>query len=772
MPVFWRHTASQDWLFRLLLRVFLTYIGSNYSQWSVVMTKLTSVEAQKIFDSTLPNLVPPAVSDSFLEDPNQAGIIALWCTRIFQDQLAFSKILKVEVYAEISIQKLLGFLGFDIAAYHDFSEFHKLNWRDMMLSIKPYIPEWHAKLEQSLPTYRDVLAHNLNGISELIGLDELESKILAFYTIMYVNKNLELFFDMLGELNTRQFIYFLSVILASDEEKIKQALSNKGRLNRSGIIRVAHHSNNELSVKVTLLEGLTERLTYTRQDPIALLDIFFSQSEKPRLSLESYPHIFAKTQTLLKYLTNSSGEKGINILVYGEPGTGKTQWVKALSSQIGRSLFEVNHEDKSGNDLVGGKRLAIFKLAQSALEKNKNAIILFDEVEDVFPQVGPLGNLGSSDHLNKAGMNKLLESNPVPTFWISNSIEQIDSAYLRRFDLVVEMNTPPSSVRKTILENLVKGLSVRSNWVEQLAHESTLVPAVIERAIKVAKKVHINETDPEVVELEIESLINSTLIAQGKSEISIVHHQDKLTYSLDYLNTNVNLSKLVSGLKLRQCARFCLYGLPGTGKSEFGRYIAKVLDKPLVIKRASDLLSPFIGETEKNIASAFKLARSEGAILQIDEADSFLQAREKAQRSWEVSQVNEMLTQIETFDGIFIASTNLVKGLDSASLRRFDVKLEFKPLTSEQAWLMFEQLLGKGSVSFKDRVDSKARLNNLKSLTPGDFAAVKRKFSLALDDLNTETLLLALEEECSHKPEHQQSSGIGFLSDLTHRNSA
>ena len=348
----------------------------------------------------------------------------------------------------------------------------------------------------------------------------------------------------------------------------------------------------------------------------------------------------------------------------------------------------------------------------------------------------------------------------------------MDRAYLRRFDMVVEISTPPTSVRKTILQNLVNDLPVRPEWIEHLAKERSLVPAVMERAVKVAKSVHVQETNPRVIETKIETLMNATLQAQGKKELVIKNPTDALPYSLNYLNTDLNLEKLVEGIKVREQGRFCLYGLPGTGKTAFGHYVAEQLDKPLVIKRASDLLSPYVGEAEQNIAAAFKEARKEGAVLQIDEADSFLQSRENAQRSWEVTQVNEMLTQMEAFDGVFIASTNLVKDLDQAAMRRFDVKLEFKPLKPDQAWLLFEQLLKDQAVPLEDIEAIKNQIEQLTLLTPGDFAAVKRKFSLGYQDLEPGLVLEALQEECRYKPGYKKSAGIGFLTELNKRYSA
>src|SRR3546814_14496574 len=94
----------------------------------------------------------------------------------------------------------------------------------------------------------------------------------------------------------------------------------------------------------------------------------------------------------------------------------------------------------------------------------------------------------------------------------------------------------------------------------------------------------------------------------------------------------------------------------------------------------TDTLCPYTtlfrsGEIERNLAKAFSQAQREGAVLQIDEVDAYLRDRRNAERSWEVSQTTEFLTQLESFDGIFVATTNLVGNFDAAALRRFDYKI-------------------------------------------------------------------------------------------------
>jgi hypothetical protein len=108
-----------------------------------------------------------------------------------------------------------------------------------------------------------------------------------------------------------------------------------------------------------------------------------------------------------------------------------------------------------------------------------------------------------------------------------------------------------------------------------------------------------------------------------------------------------------------------------------------------IIKQASDLMSKYVGETEQNMAAMFREAEAEKAVLLLDEADSFLQDRRGAQRTYEVTEVNEMLQGMERFNGIFVCTTNLLDRLDQAALRRFTFKIKFKPLTAAQRETMF-----------------------------------------------------------------------------------
>ncbi len=209
----------------------------------------------------------------------------------------------------------------------------------------------------------------------------------------------------------------------------------------------------------------------------------------------------------------------------------------------------------------------------------------------------------------------------------------------------------------------------------------------------------------------------------------------------------------------------CLYGPPGTGKTAFGHYLAECIDKPLLVKKSSDILSPYVGGSELNIAEMFLEAQAEDAVLLLDEADSFLRNRKNAERSWEVSQVNELLTQMEDFTGVFICSTNLLEELDDASLRRFDLKIKFDYLDVKRTMTLFYNIINDKKIKAAQKTLYKKELSRLKTLTPGDFSTVLRKCRFSNKNLDPETLIKELRYEVRLKETKGKTGRIGFLSE-------
>ncbi|MBP8019565.1 MAG: ATP-binding protein, partial [Hylemonella sp.] len=262
----------------------------------------------------------------------------------------------------------------------------------------------------------------------------------------------------------------------------------------------------------------------------------------------------------------------------------------------------------------------------------------------------------------------------------------------------------------------------------------------------------------------IERQLKNADLALGTRTDALPARRMVTQYDLSMLNieSRFDIPRIVEALKARGHGSLCFYGAPGTGKTALGEHIAAALEKPLIIKQASDLMSKYVGETEQQMAAMFREAESEKAVLLLDEADSFLQDRRGAQRTYEVTEVNEMLQGMERYNGIFVCTTNLLDRLDQAALRRFTFKIKFKPLTPAQREKMFEvEALAGDATLFTAEIH--ARLSLMDQLCPGDFAAVKRQSVILDTELGTLEFLEQLEAEHRIKPEVRENRGMGFL---------
>jgi SpoVK/Ycf46/Vps4 family AAA+-type ATPase len=630
-----------------------------------------------------------------------------------------------------------------------------------VLAVRRQVRSAYEAMEEnaSAVTVPDQLAHNIARLQTLVGLSHADCRILEFAVMIHSERLLDDLADCLGNLSTAKVCHTLSILLGIPERDVRAALGTQGILARSGLVAIGRHGVTVLRNKLNLIsEQFADTIASTDADPASLLRDTVSLCAPPQLTISDYAHVRASLDVLRPYLKKAvaTARVGVNIFLHGDPGTGKSQLAKVLAQELGCELFEVASEDTDGDAVNGAKRLRAFRAAQSFFAQRR-ALILFDEVEDVFNDGDSIFGRKSTAQTRKAWLNRTLEENLVPTLWLSNSIRGIDPAFIRRFDMVIEIPVPPKSHRQHILSAVCANL-VPLRVVQRIAEVETLAPAVVTRAADVVRTIH-GEIGERASAAAFELLIDNTLEAQGHGRIRRHDpHELPQVYDPAFIHADADLSAVTQGLLHAKSGRLCLFGPPGTGKTAYARWLAKQMEIPLTVKRASDLMSMWVGGSEKNIATAFRDAEHEGALLLIDEVDSFLQDRRQAQKAWEVTLVNEMLTQMESIPGVFIASTNLMEGLDQAALRRFDLKVKFDYLKPDQA----AELLRRYCVELSwptPPSDVSTRISRLTALTPGDFAAVMRQHRFRPMG-SAAALVNALEAECALKQGTKRA--IGF----------
>jgi hypothetical protein len=301
---------------------------------------------------------------------------------------------------------------------------------------------------------------------------------------------------------------------------------------------------------------------------------------------------------------------------------------------------------------------------------------------------------------------------------------------------------------------------VSDAFTAKLAERKGLTPAQIRTAVRFAQ---LAKTDDASIEGLIERQLRNADLALGTLDAGHGERRSVTTYDLDMLNveTRFEIPRIVEALRRAATARCASTARPAPARPRWPSTSRKAIGRPLIVKQASDLMSKYVGETEQNMAAMFKEAEAEKAVLLLDEADSFLQDRRGAQRTYEVTEVNEMLQGMERFGGVFVCTTNLLDRLDQAALRRFTFKIKFMPLTAPQRERMFvtEALAGDASLMTGSRPAACA----LPQLCPGDFAAVKRQTDILAAEFSAAEFLDQLEAEHRIKPEVRESRGMGFV---------
>jgi SpoVK/Ycf46/Vps4 family AAA+-type ATPase len=656
--------------------------------------------------------------------------------------------------------------------------------------VKPHAKELTACFEatqhdikQRLSKMDVKLIDNALMLAKVLGLSSAESWVLSSAALAKYKRDVRSVLvdcKVTHSLEAYQQLERISGIAWMD---IQLALKPGSRLEMLGLMDspIVEGAITDLGDFMRLSDRLLPPLLGHYASESELMAVFTKPAAPARLKLTDYPHIDADARYLKALLGaskaqandtgNSAPIKGINILIYGPPGTGKTELAKLLATEAACELYEVESTDSRGSSLTGRDRYRSLQISQAFLKGRENTVLLFDEVEDVFPPataqlIGALSGNGHDDDergpavSGKAWVNQTLENNPVPTMWVCNNIRQIDPAYLRRFQYHLELRNPPAHVRENIVRKHLSGIDVSEAFIGKLAEKSTLSPAQIESASRFVRLIggQLDEPAEALIERQLEA--SNKALGIKKTQMGRV---SVTGYELDYLNTESQFpfEKIIASLKRKQQGTMCFYGLPGTGKTALAEFIATSIEKPLMIKRASDLVSKFVGETEQNMAEMFAEAQREGAVLLLDEADSFLQNRQMAQRNFEVSEVNEMLQGMERFEGIFICTTNLMDRIDEAALRRFSFKIKFMALKPAMREKMFiAQALNDDASLMKPLW--KTRLDKLRLLAPGDFAVVKRQALLLDEALDPELFLKQLEQEHSAKPDVKFEKPIGF----------
>ncbi len=596
----------------------------------------------------------------------------------------------------------------------------------------------------------DLMSRRLRRLADLTGTSATDIRILEVLLLYQTNPVIESVIDEVfmgggrrAHFNMRDSAlpYFLDM----SHRAVSMRFTPEAPLVRSGLVSVDDDGDLALADRLT-------RLANVPGAGLDIRDILLGEPDRAELQWSDFDHVAEGRDHVESLLRGAlaAGETGVNVLLHGPPGTGKTELCRTIAARLGLPLFSVGESDARGGEPNRLERLGDLSLAQCLLAKAGDSLLLFDEMVDLLPDAGWtlfFGRRGrhSVPDGSKLFMNRLIENAPVPTLWTANTGDNIPEVLLRRMKFALELRLPPPRIRARIWARQLDRNGIEAGPGDALAL-ATAFEAPPGVAAEVTAAARLTGGDMASVRRGLQGLARALGCERPVQSVPG-------RFDLALMRSDADLVGLAGRLADGGERRFslCLQGPPGTGKSACVRYLADRLGLEVMQKRASDLLSPWVGVTEQKIAAAFREARDSEAFLVFDEADSLLADRRHAARNWEVSQTNEMLTWMESHPLPFACTTNFADRLDVATLRRFVFKITLDYLAPDQAVSAFRGYFD---------LDPPAEVSQLATLTPGDFAVVRRKAEV-LRCLDDPSLLAGmLHEECEAKPERRRP--IGF----------
>ncbi|MCY4128815.1 MAG: AAA family ATPase, partial [Gammaproteobacteria bacterium] len=281
----------------------------------------------------------------------------------------------------------------------------------------------------------------------------------------------------------------LALLLGVARGFLRERFSFDSPMVQSGIVSV--DEDGEITVLSRLRRLPYEPSNSTRQ----IQQMLFEKAPPSELEWRDFDHVESGRDHVEKLIVGalSTGEKGVNVLIHGPPGTGKTEFCKTLAERLDVVLYSVGESDQQGREPSRSERLQELRLTDRILGDARNSILLFDEMEDLLAErdsmldwvFSGLRRRTRGSEGSKVFMHRLLEQNAVPILWTSNSARQTNPTLLRRMMYALELRKPSAEIRARIWRRQLErhGIPSADEDAESLANDFDVTPGVVERAV-------------------------------------------------------------------------------------------------------------------------------------------------------------------------------------------------------------------------------------------------------------------------------------------------
>ena len=392
------------------------------------------------------------------------------------------------------------------------------------------------------------------------------------------------------------------------------------------------------------------------------------------------------------------------VLLYGPPGTGKTLLARALANELD-AHFKVINGPEIMSKYYGESEKQLREIFEEA-EKNSPAIVFLDEVDSIAPSRDNVTGEAERRIVSQllTLMDGLNSRGNVVVIAATNRPDSIDPALRRpgRFDREIAINPPSKDGRKEILmvhtrnmplsndvnldricdlthgftgadlEVLTKEAAMRSlkNYIPELVKFEGTVPTNVLETITISQK-HFDEALHKVEP----SAMREVLIKKPEVKWSQIGGLEKVKEELkEMVEMPLREPEIFKEAGIKAPKGVLLTGPPGTGKTLLAKAVATESDANFISVKGPELVSKWVGESEKAIREIFKKAKQVApTVIFFDEFDSIASVRGGSSNSVNDKIVNQLLTEldgVEELNGVsIIAATNRADLIDEALKR-------------------------------------------------------------------------------------------------------
>jgi len=601
--------------------------------------------------------------------------------------------------------------------------------------------------------FSDIFEKRLRILNETLSLDKVSQDVLTLAFAISKDSLMDDLSDCVtetlkGRHSSSNFLdRVISVLTGHSRDSILNSLSKPRGLIELGILDEDGDLPPDMKNFLSGIGGDNFLENYAKID------------DKKALPLESFDCL-NQAQIVCDLIKSYKGNRSLNFLFYGIEGTGKTELARSIAAKTNRTLYEVGTEFKNNQGIFSKQthregaisyRMRALKISEISL-REKKVLLIADEADLLL------------NSFEKGILNDFLENLRLPIIWITNKINCIERSTMRRFQYSVSFDLGNQNIRNKLWDSVVEKHKAqhifsrerRKKLAEKYEISTGGIELAVQNEVALSESGMHREIGEEILENHVELLglktNKQTLSRAPKYDVSVLNipHLDEVLHSAKCYSAQLKNKQTEGNMTM------LLYGPPGTGKTEFAKFLARECGLSFREISYGQISSMWVGETEKNLVAAFKQANESGELLFIDEADSLVADRKSAVRSWEVTQTNEFLVQLESAKCMVVCSTNFQGHLDTASNRRFHFHLQFGYLKADGIMKMAENF-------FPDLIgENWEALTRIDSMAPGDFYAVYKRLQwLPKEEQTVERVMQELVKTASAKDPHGGRK-IGF----------